>query len=170
MSRARGAGRAALLVVLALPGATAVAAGDARSGLDRLPRERVVLETRAHGSHDYRAWRADTPETRAHGLMYVATLADDEAMIFVYDQPQVVKMWMKNTYVPLDMLFVDARGCIVSIVERAKPLSLASIESGAPVVLVVEIRGGAVAARSVQPGDRVLRPDAAWPAAARGAC
>ena len=164
MSRARGGSRAALLTLFALGGATALTAGDARSGLDPLPRERVVLETRANGRHDYRAWRADTPETRARGLMYVAALEDDEAMIFVYDEPQVVSMWMKNTYLPLDMLFVDARGCIVSIAERAKPLSLASISSGRPVTLVVEIRGGAAAARGAKPGDRIARPDAGWPA------
>jgi hypothetical protein len=167
MRRARGGAGGALLIYLApLAGTVPVLAEDARPGLDRLPRERIVLETRAKGRHEYRAWRADTPEARARGLMYVAILDDDEAMIFVYEEPQVVSMWMKNTYLPLDMLFVDARGCIVSIAERARPLSLASIESGSPVVLVVEIKGGGVAARGAKIGDRIRRPDTAWPAVA----
>jgi uncharacterized membrane protein (UPF0127 family) len=91
-------------------------------------------------------------------------------MIFVYDEPQRVSMWMKNTYLSLDMLFVDARGCIVHIGERARPLSLASIESGTPVVLVVEIKGGAAAVHGAKIGDRIRRPEAAWPADARGGC
>jgi uncharacterized membrane protein (UPF0127 family) len=102
--------------------------------------------------------------------MYVAALTDDQAMIFVYDEPQRVSMWMKNTYLSLDMLFVDARGCIVHVAERARPLSLAAIESGAPVVLVVEIKGGAAAVRGAKIGDRIRRPEAAWPADARGGC
>ena len=171
MSLAGRAGRSALLALLAaFAGAAPLIGADGQSGLDELPSERIVLETRANGRHEYRAWRADTPETRGRGLMYVAALADDQAMIFVYEQPQVVSMWMKNTYIPLDMLFVDARGCIVSIAERTKPLSLASIESASPVVLVVEIKGGEVAARGAKAGDRVLRPDAAWPPDARGGC
>ncbi len=136
------------------------------TSLDALPRERIVIETRASGRHDFRAWRAETTETRARGLMYVATLADDDAMIFVYDAPQILSMWMKNTYLPLDMLFVDERGCIVSIAERTKPLSLASIASGSPAVLVVEIKGGRIAELRATIGDRVLRPEAGWPSPA----
>ena len=171
MSLVARVGRSALLAVLAaLAGAAPLIGADEQSGLDELPSERIVLETRANGRHEYRAWRADTPETRGRGLMYVAALADDQAMIFVYEQPQVVSMWMKNTYIPLDMLFVDARGCIVNIAERTKPLSLASIESASPVVLVVEIKGGEAAARGAKAGDRVLRPDAASPPDARGGC
>ena len=171
MSLAGRAGRGVLLALFAaLAGAAPLIGADGQAGLEELPRERIMLETRAKGRHEYGAWRADTSETRGRGLMYVAALADDQAMIFVYEQPQVVSMWMKNTYIPLDMLFVDGRGCIVTIAERTKPLSLASIQSASPVVLVVEIKGGEVAARGAKAGDRVLRPDAAWPPEARGGC
>jgi uncharacterized membrane protein (UPF0127 family) len=163
VSDPRRAARAALLLFLAFAYSTTVTGSDAQPHLETLPQERVVLETRASGRHDFRAWRADTPETRASGLMYVAKLEDDQAMIFVYEEPQTISMWMKNTYVPLDMLFVDTRGCIVSIAEQARPLSLKSIQSGSPVVLVVEIKGGGAAARGAKIGDRVLRPDAGWP-------
>ena len=114
---------------------------------------------------------ADTPPTREQGLMYVpdAAMRPDQAMIFVYEQPQRVLMWMKNTLLPLDMLFVDRRGCIVTIKERAVPRSLATIDSREPVTLVVELKGGTVASHGIGVGDRVLRLDAGGPEAA-GAC
>ena len=87
----------------------------------------------------------------------------DQAMIFVYDPPEPVAMWMKNTLLPLDMLFVDKQGCIVKIHERARPGSLATISSGAPIMLVVELKGGIVAERGIGRGDRVVRLDKAWP-------
>ena len=170
MSGGHRAARATLLLLFPLAYSTTAPGSDARLDLETLPKERIVLETRVSGRHDYRAWRADKPDTRASGLMYVARLDDDQAMIFIYEEPQVVSMWMKNTYLPLDMLFVDARGCIVSIAEQTRPLSLKSIQSGSPVVLVVEIKGGGAAARSAKVGDRVLRPDAAWPSHGGGRC
>ena len=97
--------------------------------------------------------------------MYVedAQMRPDQAMIFLYEPPQRVAMWMKNTLLSLDMLFVDARGCIVTIRERAEPRSLATIDSRVPVVLVVELKAGTVATRGIRVGDRVLRLDAGWP-------
>jgi hypothetical protein len=84
-------------------------------------------------------------------------------MIFVYEPADYVAMWMKNTLLPLDMLFVDRDGCVVRVKERARPGSLETIESGRPVSLVVELNGGTAAARGIRAGDRVLRPDAGWP-------
>jgi hypothetical protein len=72
---------------------------------------------------------------------------------------------MKNTLLPLDMLFVDSRGCIVTIRERAQPGSLATIDSRVPVVLVVELRAGTVEQLALRTGDRVVRVDAGWPRA-----
>ena len=163
MSDAPRTARAALLLLFPLAYSASAPGSDERLDLETLPQERIVLETHASGRHDYRAWRADNPATREGGLMYVSRLADDQAMIFVYEEPQVVSMWMKNTYLPLDMLFVDARGCIVSIAEQARPLSLTTIQSGSAVVLVVEIKGGGAAAHGAKTGDRVLRPEAGWP-------
>jgi uncharacterized membrane protein (UPF0127 family) len=120
--------------------------------------------------HLIRAEVAADMAIRSRGLMFRKSLAPNAGMVFVFDDASLHCMWMKNTYIPLDMLFVDARGCIVSIAERTRPLSLASIESASPVVLVVEIKGGEVAARGAKAGDRVLRPDAAWPPDARGGC
>jgi uncharacterized membrane protein (UPF0127 family) len=97
--------------------------------------------------------------------MYVRDMRPDQAMIFVYESPQHVGMWMKNTLLPLDMLFVDPRGCIVTIKQNARPGSLTQISSGVPVSLVVELKAGTVAAQTIAVGDRVLRLDAGWPAA-----
>jgi hypothetical protein len=134
--------------------------------LSAFPRERIAVETRASiRRHLFEAWRADTARTRAQGFMFVedAAVRPDQAMIFVYDPPEYVSMWMKNTLLPLDMLFVDERGCVVTIKQNAQPGSLKTIGSGVPVVLVVELKAGTVTAQSIAVGDRVLRLDADWP-------
>ena len=131
--------------------------------LSAFPTERITVATRGARLLGYTAWRAETYRTRTQGLMYVRDLPADRAMIFVYSTAQPVTMWMLNTYVSLDMLFVDERGCVVTIAEDAEPLSLDSIHSRLPVVLVVELRAGTVASERISVGDRVLRPDIGWP-------
>jgi uncharacterized protein len=85
-------------------------------------------------------------------------------MIFVYDPPQHVAMWMKNTLLPLDMLFVDAAGCVAKTVRDARPGSLDTISAaGWQIALVVELKGGTTKALGIEPGDRVQRPQANWP-------
>ena len=135
--------------------------------LAAFPQERIAIETRASFRRQlFDAWRADSARAREQGLMFVedAQMRPDQAMIFVYDPPEHVAMWMKNTLLALDMLFVDAGGCIVRIKQRAQPHSLATIESGAPVALVVELKGGVAARQGIRVGDRVRRLDAGWPA------
>jgi uncharacterized membrane protein (UPF0127 family) len=134
--------------------------------LSAYPRERIAIETRASFRRRlFEAWRAESPAARVQGLMFVtdAEMRADQAMIFVYEPPQRVAMWMKNTLLPLDMLFVDVRGCVVTIKERAQPHSLATLESRVPVTLVVELKAGTVATQGIAVGDRVLRIDAGWP-------
>jgi uncharacterized protein len=134
--------------------------------LSAYPRERIAIETRASFRRRlFDAWRAESRAAREQGLMFVrdSEMRPDQAMIFVYEPPQRVAMWMKNTLLALDMLFVDARGCVVTIQERAQPQSLATIESRVPVVLVVELKAGTVATHAIRVGDRVLRLDAGWP-------
>jgi uncharacterized membrane protein (UPF0127 family) len=133
--------------------------------LSAFPRERIAVETRSARRHLFEAWRAGTPEERAQGLMFVQNLRPEQAMIFVYETPQPVTMWMKNTLIPLDMLFVDEGGCVVKVHERARPGDLTGIVGGAQVVLVVELAGGTAAALGLAAGDRVVRPDAGWPRA-----
>ena len=153
---------AAALLALAAAGA-ATARQDAVRPLSSFPRESIAIETRGARRHVLEAWRADTPQTRAQGLMFVRGLRGDQAMIFVYEPAQLVGMWMKNTLIPLDMLFVDDGGCVAKVHERAEPGSLDTIASGVPVVLVVELAAGTARALGVAKGDHVLRPDAGWP-------
>jgi uncharacterized protein len=145
----------------------AAAAGDAGGRnllpLANFPREPIVIETHSARRHELVAWRADTPQAREQGLMFVREIGADQAMIFVYDPPAIVSMWMKDTLLPLDMLFVNRYGCVVKVKRDATPESLATISAGAPVALVVELKGGAAAALGIGTGDRVLRPAAGWP-------
>ena len=159
----------ALLVAVALLAPFAALAGTASPllPLSAFPRERIAVETRGARRHLFEAWRADTPDTRAQGLMFVKSLRPEQAMIFIYEPAQHVGMWMKNTLIPLDMLFVDDGGCVVKVHERARPGDLRTIEADVPVVLVVELAGGTAATLGLAKGDRVVRPDAGWPRAPR---
>ena len=164
MSHAHSTPRiAALLLLLASLGPSLAAARDALLPLSALPRERIAVETRSARRHLFEAWRADTPESRAQGLMFVKELRPDQAMIFTYAPPQLAGMWMKNTLIPLDMLFVDEAGCVVKVHERARPGSLDTIAADTPVVLVVELAGGTAGTLGIGRGDRVVRVDAYWP-------
>ena len=86
-----------------------------------------MIETRSARRHSFDAWRAETPATRTQGLMFVRDMRPDQAMFFVYEPPQHVAMWMKNTLMPLDMLFVDEAGCVAKTVRDARPGSLDTI-------------------------------------------
>ena len=166
---ARLSARLAARLLFALCALLPLTLGAAPAGtlpLSAFPRERIAVETRASiRRHLFEAWRADSPRTREQGFMFVEDreVRPDQAMIFVYETPQYVAMWMKNTLLPLDMLFVDEHGCVVTIRQNAKPGSLAQIESRVPVVLVVELKAGTVAAQGMAVGDRVVRLDAGWP-------
>ncbi len=101
---------------------------------------------------------ADTDERRALGLMYRTALAADAGMLFDFKRDEDVAMWMRNTRIPLDMLFIDRTGGIVNIAERAVPFSETTISSAAPVRAVLELNGGTAARLGLKPGDRVIHP------------
>ncbi len=159
-----------LLLATVWAGAPAAAATQGPLPLSAFPREEIVVETRGARRYQYQAWRADRPDTRAQGLMFVEEMAEDQAMIFIYEPPQRVGMWMKNTLIPLDMLFVDASGCIAWVKEQATPGSLDTIEPPGRIALVVELLGGSVARQGIHRGDRVRRPAADWPAESSAPC
>ena len=101
---------------------------------------------------------ADTDERRALGLMYRTSLPADAGMLFDFKHDEDVAMWMRNTRIPLDMLFIDRAGRIVNIAERAVPYSEATISSAAPVLAVLELNGGTAARLGLKAGDRVIYP------------
>jgi uncharacterized membrane protein (UPF0127 family) len=154
-----------MLLAALLPHGVAVALepGDTVLPLSAFPREPIVIETRSARRHSFDAWRADTPAAREQGLMFVRDMRPDQAMFFVYEPPQHVAMWMKNTLLPLDMLFVDEAGCVAKTVRDARPGSLDTISADGQIALVVELKGGTTKALGIEAGDRVQRPDANWP-------
>jgi uncharacterized protein len=105
--------------------------------------------------HRFDIWIAETPDEQQQGLMFVRDLPENRGMLFLAAEPRVFRMWMKNTYIPLDMVFIGADGRIAKIAERTTPHSLETISSEKPVTGILEIRGGEAARRTLHVGDRV---------------
>jgi len=98
---------------------------------------------------------AATPEAQQRGLMYRTSLADDHGMLFVFPADANHAFWMKNTLIPLDMLFIAADGRVAGIHANATPLSTVSIAVAQPSRYVLEVPGGFAQRRGIVPGDRV---------------
>ncbi|MBE0413280.1 DUF192 domain-containing protein [Yoonia sp.] len=101
---------------------------------------------------------ADTPSTRAQGLMFVAHMPTLAGMLFIYEEPQSVSFWMKNTLIPLDMLFVSPQGEVLALHENAVPGDLTPIPGGDGVQMVLEINGGLAARLGIAVGDVLQHP------------
>ena len=130
--------------------ADAPAAGEVRA-------DRLVIDT-ARGPAAFQVELAATPEMLMQGLQHRRQLPANAGMLFDFGPPRLVSMWMKNTYIPLDMLFIDADGIVADIAERTTPLSLETIVSPVPVRAVLEVNAGTVAALGIREGDRVHHP------------
>ncbi len=109
----------------------------------------------AEGRHAFTVEIAATDAQRAQGLMFRRFLAPDAGMLFLYPSPRVISMWMKNTLIPLDMLFLDAGGRVLTIHQRAVPGSERTVSSRVPAAAVLEVPGGTVERLGIRPGDRV---------------
>ncbi|HEX4266406.1 MAG TPA: DUF192 domain-containing protein [Steroidobacteraceae bacterium] len=117
---------------------------------------RATLEITAHGQRNrFAIWIADTPARQEQGLMFVRDLPRAQGMLFPEAAPQVANFWMKNTYIPLDMVFVGTDGKIAKIIANAHPFSLDVLSSDVPVIAVLEIRGGEARELELGIGDRV---------------
>lgn len=101
---------------------------------------------------------ADEPEERAQGLMFVESMPTLSGMLFVYEQPQRATFWMRNTLIPLDMLFADATGVITRIHPDAIPGDETTIDGGDGVSAVLEINGGLAARLGIAEGDTIQHP------------
>jgi uncharacterized membrane protein (UPF0127 family) len=119
------------------------------------PSARVVIETRAGARHVLSVEVARTDAERARGLMERRELAPDTGMLFVFEETAEHPFWMKNTLIPLDMIFVSEEGRILGIVARATPGDLSPRSAGGPSRYVVEVAGGWCEARGVAAGDQV---------------
>jgi uncharacterized protein len=121
---------------------------------ERMP---LTIETAA-GPRSFEVEIADTPEARATGLMYRRHLDPGHGMLFDFKSERPVSMWMRNTYIPLDMLFIGSDRRIRNIARRTTPLSERTIGSDGPVRYVLEINGGLAESLGIQPGDVVSGP------------
>lgn len=95
---------------------------------------------------------------RAQGLMFRRSMAPDHGMLFDFGRVEPVSMWMQNTYLPLDMLFIRPDGTIARIAANTEPLSTRTIPSGEPVLAVLELNAGTATRLGIKPGDRVEHP------------
>jgi uncharacterized membrane protein (UPF0127 family) len=120
-------------------------------------RETLVIES-ANGTHEFQVEIADDPQERARGLMYRREMADADGMLFDFGSDERASFWMRNTYISLDMLFVEADGTIESIAKRTTPLSEKSVRSKGQVRFVLEINGGLCDDLGIAPGDMVTGP------------
>jgi hypothetical protein len=150
---------AAWLCTLLLLSASAAAARDDVGELDRMfPKSTLQIATPDGQLHKFDIWVADNDPRRMRGLMFVEHLADDAGMLFIYPEPQSVAIWMKNTPLSLDILFVRADGRVHRIAENATPQSTDTIPSNGAVLAVIELKAGTAARMKIRPGAQVIHP------------
>ena len=137
-----------------LLGLIAVCAGLAHAQEIIFPRAEVVVET-DEGDIRFDVEVATNSEQRGRGLMEREFLAPDAGMLFLYESERMVSMWMKNTWISLDMLFMDDDGIVRHIATETEPLSLDIISSKVPAVAVLEIGAGVAQESGIEVGDRV---------------
>ena len=118
--------------------------------------EQIFVESAGGKRHFFTVELAITPEQRERGLMYRKMMADDRGMLFDFGEPRQVMMWMKNTELPLDMLFADEDGRITRIAERAVPFSETIVDSRGAVKFVLELNAGMASELGIRPGDRLV--------------
>jgi hypothetical protein len=127
----------------------------------RFDRDTIVIEANTDACYHFHVYVAVTSPQHRRGLMHVKSLPRFTGMLFVYPDPAILSMWMKNTYIPLDILFIRADGTVSSIAENAEPLSLTSIPADEPVRYVLELNGGITEELGIGPGSRILLSPAA---------
>ncbi len=115
----------------------------------------VIVKTKSN-EYFFNVEIAKTNEQRSLGLMNRKILNQNNGMIFIYPKSQIVKMWMKNTYIPLDMIFIKQNGEIDTIIKMTKPLELKPIGPNKPIKAVLEINGGLTTYLNIQKGDKVI--------------
>lgn len=147
------------LVVACLPGGARAEAACAPDRLDMRWQD---------GRESFAVELADDPAERARGLMFREILPPSQGMLFVYDNPGRPSFWMKNTLIPLDMIFADATGTVTRVHENAVPGDLTPIDGGPGVMFVLEINGGLARRLGIAPGAVLRHPSvpaamAAWP-------
>lgn len=155
----------AMMTVLALAGSAGLLmAGAARAQVNddptgpqpQLPTESLSITADDGKVYNFTVELAATPQEQAYGLMFRPAVAADAGMIFPNDPPVPVQFWMKNTIVPLDMVFIGPDGKIIAIAENTVPYSLRPISSGGVAAATLELQGGITATDDISVGDKVV--------------
>jgi uncharacterized protein len=152
--------RLLLALLAALPAAAVTRAEPARSAeptgpQPELPKEKLIIVTRDGVSHPFEVEMALTEAQQTVGEMYRPNVAPEAGMLFDWGYPRASQMWMRNTLVPLDMVFINADGTVRSIAENTVPRSLAVIDSRGPVRATLELAAGTTAKLNIRVGDKV---------------
>jgi uncharacterized membrane protein (UPF0127 family) len=156
--RASGIAVAVLAGLLALaPVLTASAPAHAQAA-PAAATEALAVVTASGQRHPFQVEVMRNDEQRAKGLMFRRFMPADRGMLFDFQRVAPVSMWMQNTYIPLDMLFIRADGTVARIEEHTEPLSTRTIPSGEPVLGVLEINAGVSAQLGIKAGDRIEHP------------
>ena len=134
------------------PSASPVALERSSAGLDQMP----LTITSGAKQHRFVVEVARSADEQQTGMMNRNSLAPDRGMLFPYATPQPVAFWMKNTLIPLDLIFISPGGAILRIEENAVPYSLDQIPSGGPIEAVLELAGGRSVELGLKPGDQVV--------------
>ena len=122
------------------------------------PQTSLIIDTSGYTCEHFETFVASERNAQARGLMYVQQMPDNVGMIFIYPAERMISMWMKNTLIPLDMVFMDSSGVVTHIAENTVPGSLDTIGSMGPALAVLEINGGLAARLGIRVGDRVRHP------------
>jgi uncharacterized protein len=112
----------------------------------------------ASGEHRFQVEVARTDEQRARGLMFRRYMPPDRGMLFDFKVEQPVMMWMRNTYIPLDMIFISRDGRVINVAENTEPMSERTIASAAPAFAVLEVNAGVSRKIGLKPGDQISHP------------
>ena len=138
-------------------GAATEAVPPGVAGLDeQFAYDTLVVEADDGKQHDFRVYLATDREQQRQGLMFVRSLPDDVGMLFVYEGSAVQSMWMKNTYLPLDIVFATRDGAIKTVHRDTTPLSLKSLSSGVPVTYVLELKAGTARRLNIGTNSRII--------------
>ena len=140
---------------LVMAGLAAIPLLARAEGLQTFPRSELEVVT-DKGRYKFKVELATTPEQMMQGLMFRRSLDADAGMLFDYGTTQPVSFWMKNTLIPLDMIFIYANGRVAGVHQRAVPRSEQPIPSPAPVRAVLELNGGTAARLGIKTGDLVV--------------
>jgi uncharacterized membrane protein (UPF0127 family) len=144
----------AVLILFAWQEWDSAASADAPS----FPRASMTIQCADGKKFPFDIEVATTPEQETYGLMFRRSLPRDAGMLFLWPEDRMVIMWMKNTFISLDMLYVGSNGVITKIITSAEPLSLMPLSSDVPVRAVIEINAGETVRRGLKPGDKVIYP------------